>query len=77
MVVGIAFKSYNDVHACVQAPKAQQYGEEDEKASAQTAAILQAAEVHSGHDALKVLYEAAAAKYVRANTPIPGAEVLH
>jgi len=41
------------------ASKATQYGEEDEKASEQTAAILQGAEVHSGHDALKVLYEAA------------------
>ena len=41
------------------APKSVQYGEEDEKASESTAAILQAAEVHGGHDALKVLYQAA------------------
>jgi hypothetical protein len=40
-------------------PKPLQYGEEDFKASDQMTAILQASEVHSGHDALKVLYEAA------------------
>ena len=41
-------------------PKPVQYGEEDHKASEQTVGLLQGAEVHSGHDALKVLYEAAA-----------------
>ena len=41
-------------------PKQVQYGEEDHKASEQTVGLLQAAEVHGGHDALKVLYEAAA-----------------
>ncbi|KAK5746568.1 zinc finger transcriptional activator [Elasticomyces elasticus] len=35
------------------------YTEQDEKASDQTAAMLQASEVHGGHDALKVLYQAA------------------
>lgn len=40
-------------------PKPLQYGEDDFKASDQMTAILQASEVHSGHDALKVLYEAA------------------
>ncbi|KAF2723629.1 hypothetical protein K431DRAFT_264000 [Polychaeton citri CBS 116435] len=40
-------------------PRPVNYGEEDHKASEQTTAILQAAEVHGGHDALKVLYEAA------------------
>jgi hypothetical protein len=40
-------------------PKPLQYGEEDFKASDHMTAILQASEVHSGHDALKVLYEAA------------------
>lgn len=40
-------------------PKQPQYGEDDIKASEQTTAILQGAEVHGGHDALKVLYEAA------------------
>ncbi|OQO14179.1 hypothetical protein B0A48_01055 [Cryoendolithus antarcticus] len=39
--------------------KQQPYGDEDIKVSDQTTAILQASEVHSGHDALKVLYEAA------------------
>ncbi|EMC97806.1 hypothetical protein BAUCODRAFT_31811 [Baudoinia panamericana UAMH 10762] len=33
--------------------------EEDEQAAEQSAAMLQATEIHSGHDALKVLYEAA------------------
>ena len=42
------------------AQKPVQYGEEDQKASEQTVGVLQAAEVHSGHDALKLLYEAAA-----------------
>ena len=37
-----------------------QYAEEDQKASEQTVGLLQAAEVHGGHDALKLLYEAAA-----------------
>lgn len=41
-------------------PKPVQYGEEDHKTSEQTVGLLQGAEVHSGHDALKVLYEAAA-----------------
>lgn len=41
------------------APKSVQYGEEDEKASDQTAALLQQAEIHGGHDALKLLYSAA------------------
>ncbi|WPG99779.1 hypothetical protein R9X50_00259800 [Acrodontium crateriforme] len=36
-----------------------QYGEEDERASEQTAALLQTAELHGGHDALKLLYSAA------------------
>ena len=36
-----------------------QYGEEDQKASEETVARLQATEVHGGHDALKLLYEAA------------------
>lgn len=40
-------------------PKPLQYGEEDFKASDHMTAILQASEVHSGHDALKVLYEVA------------------
>ncbi|KAM0722229.1 hypothetical protein Q7P37_001670 [Cladosporium fusiforme] len=40
-------------------PKPLQYGEEDFKMGDQMTAILQASEVHSGHDALKVLYEAA------------------
>ncbi|KAK6380561.1 hypothetical protein LTR65_001353 [Meristemomyces frigidus] len=42
-----------------QPPKPVQYGEDEQKASDQTAAILQAAELHSGHDALKVLSQAA------------------
>ncbi|KAK5167779.1 zinc finger transcriptional activator [Saxophila tyrrhenica] len=41
------------------APKHVHYGEEDHKASEQTVGLLQAAEVHGGHDALKLLYEAA------------------
>ena len=40
-------------------PRQVQYGEEDHKAADQTAGLLQAAEVHGGHDALKLLYEAA------------------
>ncbi|KAK3703925.1 zinc finger transcriptional activator [Vermiconidia calcicola] len=40
-------------------PKPVQYGEDDQKASEQTVGLLQAAEVHGGHDALKLLYEAA------------------
>lgn len=40
-------------------PKRVVYGEEDIKASEQTTAMLQNHEVHSGHDALKLLYEAA------------------
>lgn len=39
--------------------KQMQYGEEDHKAAEQTVGLLQAAEVHGGHDALKLLYEAA------------------
>jgi len=41
------------------APKHVHYGEEDQKASEETVGLLQAAEVHGGHDALKVLYAAA------------------
>ena len=41
------------------APNPVQYGEEDQKTSEQTVGLLQAAEVHGGHDALKLLYEAA------------------
>ncbi|KJX99224.1 Fungal Zn binuclear cluster domain containing protein/C6 transcription factor [Zymoseptoria brevis] len=40
-------------------PKPIQYGEEDEKQSEHTTALLQQAEVHGGHDALKLLYSAA------------------
>ncbi|KAK3063477.1 zinc finger transcriptional activator, partial [Teratosphaeriaceae sp. CCFEE 6253] len=42
-----------------QPPQPVKYTEQDEKASDQTAAMLQASEVHGGHDALKVLYQAA------------------
>lgn len=40
-------------------PKRVEYGEDDIKASEQTTALMQGTEVHSGHDALKLLYEAA------------------
>ena len=40
-------------------PKPEQYGEEDQKASEETVGLLQATEVHGGHDALKLLFEAA------------------
>lgn len=40
-------------------PPPLQYGEEDQKHSESTAAFLQTAELHGGHDALKVLYQAA------------------
>ena len=41
------------------APKPIQFGEEDHQKAEQTFGLLQAAEVHGGHDALKLLYEAA------------------
>ena len=40
-------------------PKRVEYGEDDIKTSEQTTALLQNSEVHNGHDALKLLYEAA------------------
>ncbi|KAK4505715.1 hypothetical protein PRZ48_003680 [Zasmidium cellare] len=49
-------------------PKPVQYGEEDEKASEHTAAFLQHAELHGGHDALKVLYQAAVSKAGRSDS---------
>ena len=42
-----------------------QYGEEDQKASEETVARLQATEVHGGHDALKLLFEAASSAHER------------
>lgn len=42
-----------------------QYGEEDQKASEETVARLQATEVHGGHDALKLLFEAASSAHDR------------
>lgn len=53
-----------------QPQKSVQYGEDEQKASDQTAAILQGAEVHSGHDALKLLYEAA--RIDRKNSNVSG-----
>ena len=41
------------------APRPVQFGEEDHQKAEQTVGLLQAAEVHGGHDALKLLYEAA------------------
>ena len=41
------------------APKQVQYGQDDHEKAEQTVGLLQAAEVHGGHDALKLLYEAA------------------
>jgi hypothetical protein len=41
------------------ASRSVQYGEEDHKAAEQTAGLLQSAEVHGGHDALKLLSQAA------------------
>ncbi|QIW94839.1 hypothetical protein AMS68_000357 [Peltaster fructicola] len=52
--------------------KPQQYGEEDIKASEQTTAMLQGAEVHGGHDALKVLMEAAGIRGRAASTTSNG-----
>lgn len=46
-------------------PKPPQYGEEDHKASEETVARLQATEVHGGHDALKLLFEAASSAHDR------------
>lgn len=40
-------------------PKPVQYGEEEKKTSEETVGLLQATEVHGGHDALKLLFEAA------------------
>lgn len=54
------------------APQPIQYREEDEKQAEQTALILQQSEVHGGHDALKVLYQAGMALHNRSDSTSSG-----
>ena len=55
------------------APKPVQFGEEDHEKADQTVGLLQAAEVHGGHDALKLLYEAATVQSARKTSKESGA----
>lgn len=55
------------------APKPVQFAEEDHQKADQTVGLLQAAEVHGGHDALKLLYEAATVQSGRKTSKESGA----